>query len=299
MSQGEEQNKIEKAQILHEHYQDTYAITEKIWEQRNKFFIYFLIVVLIGNILTYFGAESSQLLTQYLKEKKIDITKLEVENNVEKASSERSNNERKKAIENQYVKDGKQVTEFTQTIKNTVVKNEANEEQTYKKTWPIVWLQTAIGVTIFYLVFNLFKRTAYVNGNYVYLELVEQEIVSNIGEKKNPSVFTREGGFYSDKTPFILLHGHWFFNSLLVALTIFYFVGLGRFNLDFGKLPFSEFIEKYDSTYVLIFYFQLLLGFCSIVYVLYFLISPSSSCLKKGDNACGWCKLILKINGLT
>jgi hypothetical protein len=96
--------------------------------------------------------------------------------------------------------------------------------QQLQNSFPFGILQSILLLAIFYLMVNLYHRTATITRNYQYLAKMEKEIRINLALPAGSVSFTREGDFYSSHQGKFLASVKWFYVFLLGALLLAFLV---------------------------------------------------------------------------
>jgi hypothetical protein len=94
-----------------------------------------------------------------------------------------------------------------------------------KSTFSYALLQSILQVAVFYLMVNLYHRNDYVNRNYAYLALLEDDIRSLLGDQAGILSFTREGNFYWTTRPRLFGMVKWVYIVLLGGLLLAFTIG--------------------------------------------------------------------------
>jgi hypothetical protein len=170
-------------QELTGHYRDTFEVTYRLWEQRNRVFLALLAVVGIGSVALYRlpappGAASAE------------STSVIVKAAVAIASSA------------------------------SPLPGNAAE---LAATIPYPLVHAAILVSVFYMMVNLFHRSATVLRNYGYLKQLEGEIRGRLALGEDSIAFTREGEFYWSNRPAMFGMVKYFYTSILGGLLGLFF----------------------------------------------------------------------------
>jgi hypothetical protein len=153
---------------LIEHYQKTYEMTYKLWEERNQTFVLLIGTIGVATMVTLKIPQANSLLVDGIS-RVLDI------------------------------KDSQRI-------------------QQLQNSFPFGVLQSILLLAIFYLMVNLYHRTATITRSYRYLALMEKEIRINLALPAGSVSFTREGDFYSSHQGKFLASVKWFYAILLGAL---------------------------------------------------------------------------------
>lgn len=134
------------ATLLAEHYRDTFEVTWRMWQQRNRLFLVLLAATTAGSMVSTTSDGPRAVLGDRL-------------------------------VSFLAITDRQRADEFLQSF-------------------PFALVHLAFSAVVFYLMFNLNHRTAYVNRLYDYLAALEGEIRAHLALDAKSKAFTREGTFY-------------------------------------------------------------------------------------------------------
>jgi hypothetical protein len=106
-------------------------------------------------------------------------------------------------------------------------------EVDFKETIPYQTIQIVMLILVFYYMVTIYHRSATVLRNYAYLDKIEQEIRVALQLTEDDVAFTREGGFYWTKRPFLFSSVKYFYTIIVLGLIGLYYYA--RVTRDYAK----------------------------------------------------------------
>ena len=182
-----------RAAALVEHYQKTYELVLRFWEQRNHLFLVLASVVAAAALLTYVQGAAVRI-----------------------------------AVE---------------AVVNSLPKDATQTHDEIRSNLPLAFdmLIAFLVVAVFYLMANLYHRSAHIINYYSYLRRLEIEIREELKFEESKIAFTREGSFYETtglpKSRLLGLSYKVVLGSLLFA---FFFLRIVRDQPDWSRLQLSS-----------------------------------------------------------